>query len=97
MVTGPAQVLRDKQADLIAISPEILNNPNWPVDAARGFGTGPRRGKTGSMRPKGLLTGRNGPGRSALIRPKSQCELPIPGWVADLLHNIAGPSAKGRG
>ena len=28
------QILRDKQADLIAVGREILNNPNWPMDAA---------------------------------------------------------------
>jgi 2,4-dienoyl-CoA reductase-like NADH-dependent reductase (Old Yellow Enzyme family) len=28
------QILRDKQADLIAVGREILHNPNWPMDAA---------------------------------------------------------------
>jgi 2,4-dienoyl-CoA reductase-like NADH-dependent reductase (Old Yellow Enzyme family) len=29
-----AQILQDKRADLIAVGREILNNPNWPMDAA---------------------------------------------------------------
>jgi 2,4-dienoyl-CoA reductase-like NADH-dependent reductase (Old Yellow Enzyme family) len=32
------QILRDKQADLIAVGREILNNPNWPMDAALKLG-----------------------------------------------------------
>jgi hypothetical protein len=37
--TAPAeQILRDKQADLIAVGREILNNPNWPLDAALKLG-----------------------------------------------------------
>ncbi|WP_035691800.1 NADH:flavin oxidoreductase/NADH oxidase [Bradyrhizobium elkanii] len=38
------QILREKQADLIAIGREILNNPNWPMDAALKLGVdGPFR------------------------------------------------------
>jgi hypothetical protein len=38
------QILRDKQADLIAVGREILNNPNWPMDAALKLGVeGPFR------------------------------------------------------
>ena len=38
------QILRDGQADLIAVGREILNNPNWPMDAALKFGVeGPFR------------------------------------------------------
>jgi 2,4-dienoyl-CoA reductase-like NADH-dependent reductase (Old Yellow Enzyme family) len=32
------QILRDGQADLIAVAREILNNPNWPMDAALKLG-----------------------------------------------------------
>jgi 2,4-dienoyl-CoA reductase-like NADH-dependent reductase (Old Yellow Enzyme family) len=32
------QILRDGQADLIAVGREILNNPNWPMDAALKLG-----------------------------------------------------------
>jgi hypothetical protein len=32
------QILRDGQADLIAVGREILNNPNWPLDAALKLG-----------------------------------------------------------
>jgi 2,4-dienoyl-CoA reductase-like NADH-dependent reductase (Old Yellow Enzyme family) len=32
------QILQDKQADLIAVGREILNNPNWPMDAALKLG-----------------------------------------------------------
>lgn len=32
------QILRDGKADLIAIGREILNNPNWPMDAALKLG-----------------------------------------------------------
>lgn len=39
------QILRDEQADLIAVGREILNNPNWPMDAALKLGVeGPFRG-----------------------------------------------------
>jgi 2,4-dienoyl-CoA reductase-like NADH-dependent reductase (Old Yellow Enzyme family) len=38
------QILRDKQADLITPGREILNNPNWPMDAALKLGVeGPFR------------------------------------------------------
>ena len=38
------QILRDGQADLIAVGREILNNPNWPMDAALKLGAdGPFR------------------------------------------------------
>src|SRR5260370_33045347 len=38
------QILRDKRADLIAVGREILNNPNWPMDAALKLGAeGPCR------------------------------------------------------
>jgi 2,4-dienoyl-CoA reductase-like NADH-dependent reductase (Old Yellow Enzyme family) len=38
------QILRDKQADLIAVGRETLNNPNWPMDAALKLGVeGPFR------------------------------------------------------
>jgi 2,4-dienoyl-CoA reductase-like NADH-dependent reductase (Old Yellow Enzyme family) len=38
------QILNDKQADLIAVGREILNNPNWPMDAALKLGVeGPFR------------------------------------------------------
>src|SRR5258708_17535921 len=38
------QILRDKRADLIAVGREILNNPNWPMDAALKLGAeGPFR------------------------------------------------------
>ena len=38
------QILRDKQSDLIAVGREILNNPNWPMDAALKLGVeGPFR------------------------------------------------------
>ena len=38
------QILRDRQADLIAVGREILNNPNWPMDAALKLGVeGPFR------------------------------------------------------
>ena len=38
------QILRDRQADLIAVGREILNNPNWPMDAALKLGAdGPFR------------------------------------------------------
>jgi hypothetical protein len=38
------QILRDGQADLIAVGREILNNPNWPMDAALKLGVeGPFR------------------------------------------------------
>jgi 2,4-dienoyl-CoA reductase-like NADH-dependent reductase (Old Yellow Enzyme family) len=38
------QILRDGHADLIAIGREILNNPNWPLDAALKLGAdGPLR------------------------------------------------------
>ena len=32
------RILRDRQADLIAVGREILNNPNWPMDAALKLG-----------------------------------------------------------
>ena len=32
------QILREGQADLIAVGREILNNPNWPMDAALKLG-----------------------------------------------------------
>jgi 2,4-dienoyl-CoA reductase-like NADH-dependent reductase (Old Yellow Enzyme family) len=32
------QILRDGQADLIAVGREILYNPNWPMDAALKLG-----------------------------------------------------------
>jgi 2,4-dienoyl-CoA reductase-like NADH-dependent reductase (Old Yellow Enzyme family) len=32
------QILRNEQADLIAVGREILNNPNWPMDAALKLG-----------------------------------------------------------
>jgi 2,4-dienoyl-CoA reductase-like NADH-dependent reductase (Old Yellow Enzyme family) len=39
------QILREGQADLIAVGREILNNPNWPMDAALKLGAdGPFRG-----------------------------------------------------
>ena len=34
------QILR--QADLIAVGREILNNPNWPMDAAQKLGADPK-------------------------------------------------------
>jgi len=34
------QILRQGQADLIAVGREILNNPNWPMDAALKLGVG---------------------------------------------------------
>ena len=38
------QILRDGHADLIAVGREILNNPNWPMDAALKLGAdGPFR------------------------------------------------------
>ena len=38
------QILRNGQADLIAVGREILNNPNWPMDAALKLGAdGPFR------------------------------------------------------
>src|SRR4029079_18444174 len=38
------QILRNGQADLIAGGREILNNPNWPMDAAQKLGVeGPFR------------------------------------------------------
>ena len=38
------QILRAGQADLIAVGREILNNPNWPMDAALKLGAeGPFR------------------------------------------------------
>jgi 2,4-dienoyl-CoA reductase-like NADH-dependent reductase (Old Yellow Enzyme family) len=38
------QILRNGQADLIAVGREILNNPNWPMDAALKLGVeGPFR------------------------------------------------------
>jgi 2,4-dienoyl-CoA reductase-like NADH-dependent reductase (Old Yellow Enzyme family) len=38
------QILRDGRADLIAVGREILNNPNWPMDAALKLGVeGPFR------------------------------------------------------
>ena len=38
------RILRDGQADLIAVGREILNNPNWPMDAALKLGVeGPFR------------------------------------------------------
>jgi len=38
------QILQDQQADLIAVGREILNNPNWPMDAALKLGVeGPFR------------------------------------------------------
>jgi len=38
------QILRDEHADLIAVGREILNNPNWPMDAALKLGVeGPFR------------------------------------------------------
>ena len=38
------QILRDGHADLIAVGREILNNPNWPMDAALKLGVeGPFR------------------------------------------------------
>jgi 2,4-dienoyl-CoA reductase-like NADH-dependent reductase (Old Yellow Enzyme family) len=38
------QILQDGQADLIAVGREILNNPNWPMDAALKLGVeGPFR------------------------------------------------------
>src|ERR1700750_1488254 len=38
------RILRDGQADLIAIGREILNNPTWPMDAAQKLGVeGPFR------------------------------------------------------
>jgi 2,4-dienoyl-CoA reductase-like NADH-dependent reductase (Old Yellow Enzyme family) len=33
------QILQNGQADLIAVGREILNNPNWPMDAALKLGT----------------------------------------------------------
>jgi 2,4-dienoyl-CoA reductase-like NADH-dependent reductase (Old Yellow Enzyme family) len=32
------QILRDGQADLIALARELLYNPHWPVHAARELG-----------------------------------------------------------
>ena len=32
------QILREHKADLIAVGREILNNPNWPMDAAQKLG-----------------------------------------------------------
>ena len=32
------KILREGQADLIAVGREILNNPNWPMDAALKLG-----------------------------------------------------------
>lgn len=32
------QILRESKADLIAVGREILNNPNWPMDAAQKLG-----------------------------------------------------------
>src|SRR3954469_24494541 len=38
------QILREGHADLIAVGREILNNPNWPMDAALKLGVeGPFR------------------------------------------------------
>jgi 2,4-dienoyl-CoA reductase-like NADH-dependent reductase (Old Yellow Enzyme family) len=38
------QILQRRQADLIAVGREILNNPNWPMDAALKLGVeGPFR------------------------------------------------------
>jgi hypothetical protein len=38
------QILRHEHADLIAVGREILNNPNWPMDAALKLGVeGPFR------------------------------------------------------
>ncbi len=34
------QILQNGKADLIAIGREILNNPNWPMDAALKLGAG---------------------------------------------------------
>jgi 2,4-dienoyl-CoA reductase-like NADH-dependent reductase (Old Yellow Enzyme family) len=34
-------ILQNKQADLVAIGRELLNNPNWPMDAAQKMGVDP--------------------------------------------------------
>jgi len=38
------QILQNGKADLIAVGREILNNPNWPMDAALKLGVPPRFG-----------------------------------------------------
>src|SRR5262249_46951510 len=43
------EILRAKQADLIAVGREILNNPNWPMDAALKLGV---EGPFGNVPPQ---------------------------------------------
>jgi 2,4-dienoyl-CoA reductase-like NADH-dependent reductase (Old Yellow Enzyme family) len=35
------KILRDGQADLVALGREMLHNPNWPIDAAQKLGVEP--------------------------------------------------------
>jgi hypothetical protein len=83
------QILRNGQADLIAVGREILNNPNWPMDAALKLGVdGPFRnvppqfGYWLGSRAKRVLAPNRRPGRSvcdqmwapALKKPERYCE-----------------------
>ena len=68
------QILRDKQADLIAVGREILNNPNWPMDAALKLGCG--RPISQCSAPIRLLAGH--PGQTRLRHPA----LHLAEWVA---------------
>jgi len=52
MATRPSRSCRDGQADLIAVGREILNNPNWPMDAALKLGVD---GRSATCRRSRLL------------------------------------------
>ncbi|MFB9265359.1 hypothetical protein ACFFWD_19740 [Bradyrhizobium erythrophlei] len=72
------QILRNKQADLIAVGREILNNPNWPMDARSnsawraGFVMFHRRSASGSAPLPSAASGPGRrPGRTGFTNPTS--------------------------
>ena len=71
------QILQDGQADLIAVGREILNNPNWPMDAAlklgieRPFRNVPRNSAGGwAPVPSAVSAPSRRPGKSASKIPE---------------------------
>ena len=75
------QILRDGQADLIAVGREILNNPNWPMDAALKLGvegpfrTSRRSSAVGSApAPSAVSAHSPRPGRTASKIPERCCD-----------------------
>src|ERR1700760_2889602 len=72
------QILRNGQADLIAVGREILNNPNWPSRARSvtfhpSSAGGWARGRNGALAP----SLRPGSGGLATKKPESCCEVPV--------------------